>query len=186
MKRIIALLLAFALALPCIGCGKKPGIPVNALSWVWEGQALDGHNYMVFQMTNSSNVAIESVTMTYQLIEATTQEQKEQKEQFLKALQESQGFTDAFMQDYLQKLKENGNQIKLIASIYTALEPGETSDLQQCYYMGGWTSRDLIYVDLFTPVSLYLTYEKNGKTYGQTYDFRSEKYTVAPVEAQQQ
>lgn len=183
MKRVIAL---WAVLLPVLlfaGCGtEKADIPVDKLSWTLEEGTAEGHSYVYFQMTNHSDITIQSTAMTFRIKEAASQEQKDQ---FLRALQESQGFSDAFMQDYLQRLEQNGNFISLIATVLVRLEPDTGCQPQQCYYMGGWTSRDLIYIELFEPASLSLIYERDGKNWEQTYDFATGTYTVAPAPQQQ-
>lgn len=188
MKKFMALCLAMLLVIPCIGCTEEEtapvaDIPVEKLSWTLKEVQNDGHSYVYFEMTNQSDVTIQSAVMTYKIKDTAAQEQKDQ---FIKALQQSQQFSDAFMKDYLQKLEQNGNCLNMTATVSEPLKPGDTHTPQQCYYMGGWTSKDMIFMDLFEPMKLLLTYEKNGATYEQAYEFATKIYSATPVEAQQQ
>lgn len=182
MRRTIALVMTLCVLLICVGCSKeKADIPMEKLSWsVYESlQEEDGCLLMDF--TNNANYTILSFSMTYRLKGSISQEEKTR---FLAALQESLGFSDAFMQDYLQKLERTGGILQLSANYSQPLQPGQTAREIKCYYMGGWTSKNLIFQELFEPYFIAMDYEKDGQRYNQTYDFSEQSYTMAIVEQQ--
>lgn len=183
MRRAIALCLALVTIL-CVGCGKnKTAVPVEKLDWLLSEGENEGHDYMYFQLTNNTKMPIQSFQMTFRIKDDISLQEREQ---FLRDLQDSQGFDDAFMQTFLSNLEQNGGEPVMTAGSADALQPGQTTEPTLCYYMGGWTSRDLLYEELFEPKSLTVTYEKDGALYEQSYDFKSKTYTVQAAQQPQQ
>jgi len=184
MRRAIALGLALLLAVLCVGCGKeKTAVPVDKLDWSLTEGEKEGHSYIYFQMTNNTKMPIQSFQMTFRIKDDASLQEREQ---FLRALQESQGFDDAFMQSFLSTLEQNGGEPVMTANGVNTLQPGQSTEQTLCYYMGGWTSRDLLYKDLFVPKALAVTYEKDGALYQQTYNFQSKTYTTQAAQQPQQ
>ena len=172
MRRAIALVMTLCVLQICVGCSKeKADIPMEKLSWsVYESlQEEDG--YLLMDFTNNANYTILSFSMTYRLKGSISQEEKT-------ALQESLGFSDAFMQE------ERSGILQLCANYSQPLQPGQTAREIKCYYIGGWTSKNLIFQELFEPYFIAMDYEKDGQRYNQTYDFSEQSYTMAIVEQQ--
>ena len=183
MKRAIALCMALMFVLLFVSCSKeKAAIPVDKLHWSISEGTNEGHRYVYFQVTNNSDVAILGLWMTFRIRDSVSQPEREE---FIQALQDSQGFDDAFMQTFLTNLAQNGGELTMTAVATAPLQPRQSADPIQCYYMGGWTSKDLIYLDHFEPKSLTVSYEQDGTHYEQTYDFKTETYAIAPIELEQ-
>lgn len=184
MKRAIALCMALMFVLLCVGCGKeKAAVPMEKLSWSITEGINEGHGYVYFQMTNNTDVEILGFWMTFRIRDGVSQPEREA---FIHALQDSQGFDDAFMQTFLTNLAQNGGELTMTAVATAPLQPGESTDPILCYYMGGWTSRDLIYLELFEPKTLTMSYEQDGAHYEQAYDFKTKTYAIAPIEFDQE
>lgn len=184
MKRTIALCLTLLCMVLCVGCGKeKAAVPVNKLDWSLTEGENEGHGYMYFQLTNNTKTPIQSFQMTFRIKDDISLQKREQ---FLRDLQASQGFDDAFMQTFLSNLEQNGGEPVMTATGAEILQPGQSAEPTLCYYMGGWTSKDLLYGELFEPKTLTVTYEKDGALYQQAYDFKSETYTTQPAQQPQQ
>lgn len=180
MRKIIALCLTIMLAALCAGCGgEKAAVPVSKIAWSLSEGLNEGHSYVYFQMTNNTDTPILGFRVIFRIRDGATPEEREQ---FLHDLQESQNFDDGFMQGFLSDLTKNGGEPVMTASGSETLQPGQTSELTLCYYMGGWTSKDLLYGDLFEAKMFVVTYEKDGKILEQTYDYDSEAYTVQPAQ----
>ena len=168
----------------CVGCGKeKAAVPVNKLDWSLTEGENEGHGYMYFRMSNNTKTPIQSFQMTFRIKDDISLQEREQ---FLRDLQASQGFDDAFMQTFLTNLEQNGGELIMNAGSAEVLPAGQTAESVLCYYMGGWTSKDLLYGELFEPKTLTVTYEKDEALYQQAYAFKSETYTTQPAQQPQQ
>lgn len=176
MKKGFYVVLALLCMMLCVGCGKeKAAIPMDKIAWSLSEGLNEGHSYVYFQMTNNSDTPILGFQATFCIRDDASSQEREQ---FLHELQDSQGFDEAFMQTFLNNLTQNGGELTMTAGRADALQPGQTSELTQCYYMGGWTSKDLLYGDLFALKTFMVTYEKEGEIYEQSYDLASKTYTT--------
>ena len=174
MRKSIALMLALVLIF-CVGCGKKAGdIPMEKLQWALSEAQLDDGEYVFVDITNLSDYTITSMQLNFEM-PAQTDSMKIT--EFYITVQEKQGFSDEFMQNYIQTMNENGKRPTMQARVDQPLAPGEAAQQIKCYYMGGWTSKDVLFAEYFELTTIVIEYEKDGVAYTQTYDKAAGTYT---------
>ena len=182
MKKYIALMLALVL-LFCVGCGKKTGdIPMEKLQWYLNEGQLDDGDYVFVNFGNNSQYTFTSVQLNFEIREDVDAHKVTE---IYIAIQESQGFTDQFMQEYKRNLEDNGKRLSMQARIDQPLTPGQEAREIKCYYMGGWTSKDVLFAEYFELTTIVIGYEKDGVAYTQTYDKAAGTYICAEAAVQQ-
>lgn len=181
MRKTIALCMALLMLLA--GCGKqKVDIPVDQLDWELYETTVDGESYAVLDVTNNSQYTLSSVRVEFFGREDLTGEETSR---FYEAIRQSQGFSESFMQDYIRTMEDNRRPLTLQGQSTAPLTPGESAVQLKCYYMGGWTSRNVHCADLFAVGTVTLEYEKNGVAYTLTYDYADDAYTCRETAQQQ-
>lgn len=182
MKKIWTVLLAVMLLLTLTACGEEsaqnqtldtPDITIDQIDWtVTEGE-LEGDQYVLCEYLNNTPYTITSLKLTFQGKEDVTQEQMER---FYADFQQVQGFGDAFMEENIKNLP-----MVMFAQADVEVAPGGSVDAVKCLYFGGFTSKNLLYANMFTPEKAVITYEKNGKAQTVEYEFASGEYAFAEV-----
>ena len=184
MRKWVALVLVLVLLLSA--CGQKtgdvlenPDITCDQISWSLAEEEIDENTYVVCSFTNNSSYTITSLRMSFTGKEDLTEAEADE---FYLAVQNSQNFSDSFMEDFRSGRAEKGLSISMYAQADERLAPQQVANSVKCYYCGGFTSKDMPYSGLFVPEILQITYEKNGRNYSIDYEFASGGYTVAEVQ----
>ena len=177
MGLVLALLLTFAACVSEVGeVLEDQDITIDQIAWsVCEGE-VNGDRYLLCEFTNNSSYTVTSLRLTFAGREDLT---REALDGFFADIQASQGFGDAFMENFRQ---QRGDKISMYAQADGVLKAGQTAESVKCYYFGGFTCKNVIYPDLFVPEVAQFTYEKMGKTYSIDYEFATGAYTVAEVQ----
>lgn len=187
MKKLLAFMLTIALLLSFAACGNgadedknlaDPDITIDQIAWSMEEGELDGDSYVLCKFTNKSQYTVTSLKLVFTGREGLTQEQLDQ---FYAAVQQSQGFGDAFMENFIQDRENKKLSISMYAQEDSEVSPGGSAKEIKCYYFGGFTSKNVIYPDLFTPESAMISYLKDGQTQTIGYDFASGEYSVVEM-----
>lgn len=191
MKKIRVLVLLFSLALfIVVGCnaskesnvskqtqesGFVPDITIDDIDWNVKGGSIQGENYVVFAYTNNSEFDIKSLEMDFVEKDSITQKEKDL---FYADVQKSQGFDDEWMEEYITSREELSQPISMYARCDDVVLSGESTAEIKCYYMGGWTSKNVVYPDIVEAEKLTIEYEKDGVAYTLYYNFESGLYDV--------
>ena len=93
-------------------------------------------------------------------------------------IQKSQGFDDEWMKAYIESREKLSQPISMYFRIKDCVAIGETKEQIKCYYMGGWTSKNVVYPELFVPKIATIQYEKEGTQYTLYYNFESKVYDL--------
>ena len=193
MKRKLTLLLLVCSMFLCAACGVnneneeklsssknkgnsvKADIAIEEIDWSVSAGTVNGVNYVTAKVSNNSEIAIKSIKIEFTEKKGIS---KQDKDAFYADIQESQGFDDAWMQEYIESRETLNQPISMYFNVSDGLEIGETKEQVKCYYMGGWTSKNVIYPDLFVPNIATIEYEKDGEAHTQCYNFESEIYEI--------
>ena len=152
-----------------------PDISIDQIEWSIDAGTIKGENYVLGKVINNSQFAITSFEMTF------TEKQeisKEDKASFYADIQKSQGFDDAWMTEYIESREKLSQPISMYFKIDEGIETGAGKEQIKCYYMGGWTSKNVIYPHLFVPEIATIEYEKEGVSYTLYYNFTSKTYDL--------
>lgn len=187
MKKILVMILTIALLLTCAACSDTgeqnneidtPDITIDQIDWsIGEGE-LEGEKYVLFQYTNNSKYTITSLKLTFTEKEGVSQEDIDS---FYAAVQQSQGFGDQFMADYIKGRENKDLSISMYAQGDEDIRPGKSAEQIKCLYLGGFTSKNVIYPQLFAAETATIEYEKGGTTYTIGYDFASGEYSAVEM-----
>ena len=152
-----------------------PDITIDEIDWSITADTIKGENYVVFKYTNNSEYTITSLR-----IELTEKENLSEKKRtkFYKAIQDSQGFDDEWMNKWIKSRTELKQPISMYAEADEEVRATETSDKIKCYYFGGWTSKNVIYNELFVPSKMIIKYSDGEENYTLYYNFKSKKYEL--------
>lgn len=180
------LLICLVLALLLVGCGSKegdvvedPDITVDQILWELGEGELEGDNYMLCRFTNNSRYKVTSLRLSFAGKQELTEDEIDA---FYEAVRESQGFGKEFMENFRQEREKKGLSISMYAQADGEIAAGKTTEPVKCYYFGGFTSKNMIYAELFAPENLQITYVKAGKAYSVSYEFATGEYTVAQLQ----
>lgn len=191
MRRFLTILLTALLLLSCTACqldekeslaGKpmdNPAVLIEQIGWKIEELEIDGDMYVVCRFRNNSEHTITSFKMSFVHYPELTQDEFEE---FYGALQAAQGFTDEYMAEYIKDRDSKGLPISMYAQDNSTVAPGEIVRNISCYYLGGFTTRNLMFSHLFVPESATYAYEKDGETVHITYSFQTGNYVYAETQ----
>lgn len=187
MKRIIVAFCLFCVMFFCGSCGSEsageenkkddfiPDIKIEQIEWSVSEGTVNGEDYVLGEVSNRSEFDLISLRISFTEKKGIS---KEDKNAFYADIQESQGFDDKWMEEYIASREKLSQPISMYFKIDEGIEKDETKEQIKCYYMGGWTSKNVTYPDLFDPEIVTIQYEKDGKQYTLNYDFSSESYDV--------
>lgn len=153
----------------------QPDISIGDIDWIFENGNIQGTNCVVLQFTNNSNYTIDSFELKF---EEKTNLSKEEKSQVYADIQNSQGFDDEWMNEYIAS-REKLNQPMTMYGRYS--EPtlsNYSSEKIKCYYMGGWTSKEVLHAENFEPVTAIIEYTKEDTPYTLYYNFKTQTYDL--------
>ena len=152
-----------------------PDISIEEIEWNFGSGTLRGDNYVLLQYTNNSKYVINSFELRFIEKPSVT---KEEKEQFYSDIQKAQGFDDDYMKKLIKSDEQLGNKISLYGTSTETLNPGDTSEKVECYYFGGWGSKNVLHSDLVIPEKAEIQYTKDNTEYTLYYNFESKSYDV--------
>ena len=153
----------------------KPDISIEDIDWALENGNIQGENYVVLQFTNNSNYTIDNFELKFEEKENLS---KEEKAYVYADIQASQGFDDEWMNEYIAS-REKLNQIITMYGRYS--EPtiaNSSSEKIKCYYMGGWTSKNVLHAEKFDPVTAIIEYTKDDTNLKLYYNFKTKTYDL--------
>ncbi len=191
MKKLLCVILTIGVLLSLAACGKQPtdkpaGEPVEnpditmeQIDWTVEEGEWEKDRYVLCRFTNKSKYTITSFKLSFVAKPDLTQDEFEN---FYAEIQVSQGFGDEFMQSYIKDRDQKGLPITMYAQADIPVKAGETAEEIKCYYLGGFTSKNLIFQELFVPESATFSYEKGGETYTISYDFETGNYVTVEMQ----
>ena len=152
-----------------------PDISIDQIDWNVGTGTIYGENYVIFEITNNSQYVITGFKLTFTEKAGIS---KSDKDAFYADIQKSQGFDDAWMQEFIESREELSQPISMYVNINETIEVGEVTDNVKCYYFGGWTSKNVIYPDLFVPDVATIKYEKDGVVNTLYYNFAAKTYDL--------
>jgi len=202
MKKLVAWMLLLLLMLACVGCSSAsksteneesalipdiadeentfvPDIAIEQIAWSVDSGTVKGENYVLAKVTNNSQFTITALKISFTEKQGISETDKEE---FYADIQKSQGFDDAWMSEYVKSREELSQPISMYFRIDGGIETGAEKEQIKCYYMGGWTSKNVVHPDLFVPEIAAIEYEKDGNKYTLYYNFISESYDLEKAE----
>ena len=156
-----------------------PDIKIDQIDWEVGAGTIYGTNYVIFKITNNSKYIITQFKLTFTEKAGIS---KSDKDAFYADIQKSQGFDEAWMQEFIESREQLSQSISMYANITEMIDTGATVDGVKCYYFGGWTSKNVIYPDLFVPDIATIEYEKDGVVNVLYYNFAAKKYELKTLE----
>lgn len=179
----IIMIILVAILSTCMACNSNnsdkksyiPDITVDEIDWSINTDIIEQENYVVFKYTNNSKYTITSLKMELIGKENLSEEKKTE---FYKAIQKSQGFDDEWMNKWIKSRNELSQPITMYAEAEGEIKATETSDKIKCYYFGGWTSKNVIYNELFVPSKMIIKYIDGDENYTLYYNFDSKIYEL--------
>ena len=153
----------------------QPDISIDEIDWVFENGNIQGKNYVVLQFTNNSNYTIDSFELKF---EEKTNLSKEEKSQIYADIQASQGFDDEWMNEYIASSEQLNQPITMYGRYSEPTTPNSSSEKIKCYYIGGWTSKDVLHAEKFEPVTAIIEYTKEDSTMKLYYNFMTKTYDL--------
>lgn len=153
----------------------EPDVKIEDIEWTIAAGVSGGKNYVLMEVKNNSTYTIKKFELD--LTEKATIT-KEEKEAIYDDIQKSQGFDDAYMEEYKKSREELKQPITMYGNCSKELAPSQKVDGIKCYYIGGWTSKEVLHSDKFVPEKAKIEYVKDGTTYTVNYNFDSKKYEL--------
>ena len=153
----------------------QPDISIGEIDWVLENGTIQGENYVVLQFSNNSNYTIDSFELKF---EEKANLSKEEKSQVYTDIQTSQGFDDEWMNEYIESREKLNQPITMYGQYSEPTIPNKSSEKIKCYYMGGWTSKDVLHAEKFEPVTAIIEYTKEDTTLKLYYNFKTNTYDL--------
>ena len=193
MKKLLYLVLIIGVLLSLVACGKQPAdkpegkplenpdITIDQIDWIVEEGVLEEDRYVLCRFTNKSQYTITSFKLSFVAKPDLTQDEFEN---FYAELQVSQGFGDEFMRSYIKDRDRKGLPITMYTQADVSVKNGEMAKEIKCYYLGGFTSKNLIFHELFIPESATFSYEKDGAAYTIGYNFETGKYMTLELQGE--
>ena len=192
-KHLIGLVLLLAILL--VGCGNtnadhkkptekpdisveescQPDIAIEEIDWIFENGNIQGNNYVVLQFTNNSQYTIDSFELKF---EEKANLSKEEKSQVYADIQASQGFDDEWMNEYITSREQLNQPITMYGRYTESTTPNSNSGKIKCYYMGGWTSKEVLHAEKFEPVTAIIKYTKEDTAFTLYYNFKTNTYDL--------
>ena len=152
-----------------------PDVKIGDIEWSVDEGVSGGSNYVLMKVKNNSAYTIKAFRLDF--TEKSTIS-KADKEAIYDDIQRSQGFDDVWMSEYKKSREELKQPITMYGNCTEELAPSQKSENIKCYYMGGWTSKEVLHSDKFVPEKAKFEYVKDGKTYAVNYNFNSKKYEL--------
>lgn len=156
-----------------------PDISIDQIEWSIDAGTIKGENHVLGKVINNSQFVITSFKITFTEKQGIS---KEDKASFYADIQKSQGFDDAWMAEYIESREKLSQPISMYFKVDDGIEIGAEKEQVKCYYMGGWTSKNVVYPDLFVPEVATIEYEKEGVQYTLYYNFISKNYDLEKAE----
>lgn len=191
MKKTITWIILICIALSCSACGSSkdgeenkgsafvPDISIDQIEWSVDAGTIKGENYVLGKVVNNSPFVITSLKISFTEKQGISEADKAS---FYADIQKSQGFDEVWMTEYIESREKLSQPISMYFKIYDTIEIGAEKEQVKCYYMGGWTSKNVVYPDLFVPEIATIEYEKEGVQYTLYYNFSSKKYDLEKAE----
>ena len=188
MKKILLKTIIMAMSvLVFVACGSQeeqgeklkekfvPDIVIEELDWKINAGTIEGDNCVVFEYTNNSQYDISSLRIDFTEVKNLSQEEKRA---FYKDIQTSQGFDEIWMEEYIKSREQLNQPISMYAYCQDVVAVGASSGKVKSYYLGGWTSKNVVYPNIVRPEKATIKYEKDGVTHIIYYNFESELYDI--------
>jgi len=188
MKKILLKTVIMAVSvLLLVACGSQgkqgekqkekfvPDIAIEELDWKINAGTIEGDNCVVFEYTNNSQYDISSLRIDFTEVKNLSQEEKRA---FYKDIQTSQGFDEIWMEEYMKSREQLNQPISMYAYCQDVVAVGASSGKVKSYYLGGWTSKNVVYPNIVRPEKATIKYEKDGVTHIIYYNFESELYDI--------
>ncbi|MBQ8768676.1 MAG: hypothetical protein IJZ15_03375 [Oscillospiraceae bacterium] len=191
MKKAVIWMMLICLMLSFSACGSStqgeenkghtlvPDISIDQIEWSVDSGTIKGENYVLGKVINNSPFVITSLKISFTEKQGISEADKAS---FYADIQKSQGFDDAWMTEYIESREKLSQPISMYFKIDDSIEIGAEQEQIKCYYMGGWTSKNVVYPDLFVPEIATIEYEKEGVQYTLYYNFISKNYDLEKAE----
>lgn len=185
-KTIIGLFLVCAIVF-CAACNATsdgtdnktndfiPDVAIDQIDWSVGAGIVNGGNYVLSKITNNSKFKITSLKISFTEKQGIS---KKDKDAFYADIQKSQGFDDEWMKKYIESREKLSQPASMYFRIDDGIAIGETKNQIKCYYLDGWTSKNVVYHNLFVPEIATIEYEKEGAKHTIVYNFESETYEI--------
>ena len=150
-------------------------IAIEEIDWVFENGNIQGNNYVVLQFTNNSKYTIDSFELKF---EEKANLSKKEKSQVYADIQVSQGFDDEWMNEYIASREQLKQPITMYGRYTEPVTPNNNSEKIKCYYMGGWTSKEVLHAEKFEPTTAIIKYTKEDTAFTLYYNFKTNTYDL--------
>ena len=190
-KIIIAIITLCFLVIGVTGCGSNAptkesnniennnkvvtDISIEEIKWDVDKGIVNGHSYVLFEIENNTKYVIKSIEFNFTEKKGTS---KEAEDDFYDDIKISQGFDDEWMNKYVESRRELSQPITMHARYDEEINIGEKVEEVKCYYMGGWTSKNVIHHDILEPEKVTIKYIKDNAEKDITYNFITKKYDI--------
>ena len=155
--------------------GIQPDVAIEEIVWSFENGDIEGQKCVVLQFTNNSEYTINEFELKF---EEKADLSDDDKKQIYSDLQKSQGFDDKYMNAFVKSREELDQPITMYGRCDEPIAPDSTSEKIKCYYIGGWTSKEVLHAEKFEPVKAIINYTKDDTSFTLNYDFKSKTYDV--------